>query len=377
MKKKFLGVFIAAVLLLGASGCSQPGKVSVSGGITMIKENSSSYILDNGKIYVAVDKETGAVVTLKNLTTGAIHKNPDGGAWPFALETGENRDDASIKTGGNNKPDGIALLNKDGRDYLNFTYNDIKTDARTPRSTGIRAVSHISLGADDEYIKLSVDLDMTSAKDTVKALTFVKGGALRSGAADPADERMTAPTWGGGAYWKRPADNKYFNDGGIVLGYPGMDTHSLEAGWIDVHGPSSGVGVGIISKSELYSEFAVESEGQTGMSISPRLFYPSSLGVLDLELEKGVKFQSDEVIVAAHSGDWHTMADIYRAEYQQAFVLADGSPDYLTEATISEKLKGYDYILRGGAGQDGQLLSTFPQMLSSFNSFTAATGAEP
>lgn len=372
MKRNKLAVCLLAAVFILATGCADAPQ---GGGdpVTMIQSNADTHVMDNGVIRVLVDRATGSIETIQNKHTGVVHKDPTSGAWPFQIEVGANRSESSISPTAKNRVSKTKFYRRGGRDVIEMTYNELVTDSKG-NGTGILAKTYVSIGAGDEYIKISADFDLTRAREGIRKMSFCEGGSLRSGAG--LEERMTAPTWGGGVYWKRPADNPLLNNG-VTLGYPGINAQSLEAGWMDVHGDESGIGIGFLNKQQLYSEFEVASLGQTGMSISPTLFYPTMLGVYDLELEVGTTFSSDEVIVAAHSGDWHAMADIYRREYEKAFVNADGTPDYLTADTLSQKVKDYDYIVRGIAGMDGELVSTFAQMKETFDGFVEETSADP
>ena len=254
MKRKFFA-FAAAIFMLatGTSACG--GKSNVSG--TMIKASGGSYVLDNGAIQVSVDKSSGEIVTIKNLLTGVVNKTSGAGAWPFMIQVGSDRYNSSVSSKHHNKVSSAKVVAYDDRETLELTYSNLITDNKAALSTGIKAVSRISIGEGQEYIKLSVALDMSKAAYPVKMISFCNGGGLSSGAAD-GQERMTAPTWGGGVFWNSPFDNNYFNGAAAVFPYPGKDTSSLEAGWIDIHGSDSGVGVGLISKSEMMSEFNVD-----------------------------------------------------------------------------------------------------------------------
>ena len=81
-----------------------------------------------------------------------------------------------------------------------------------------------------------------------------------------------------------------------------------------------------------------------GMSFSPTLLNPE-IRNMTVPVKPGESFDTDEVVIAAHEGDWHRMADIYRTEYQKAFT-ANGKADYLTWNTLSQSVKDTDVMLR-------------------------------
>lgn len=374
--KKMTLLFLFPLSMIPITGCNSKSNVeiNITGNPSMIYKNDDYYVLDNDFIQVKVKKETGYIETIYNKLTKVSHKNSTSGAWPFMIEVGEDRNESSINNNTNNKVSSVSVVSDGNRDILLLTYDELLLDGNNKEKTGIKAVSHISIGKDDEYIKLSVDLDLTNSSEGITRLSFTNGGDLVSGCEN---ERLTAPTWGGGSYWNSPADNKFFNNG-VTIGYPGLNTMSLECGWMDIHGSDSGIGIALIDKSEMYSEFDISSNSQIGMEISPTLFRPSLMNLDEFELEKGTIFNSDEVIVAAHSGDWHKMADIYRKEYQEAFTNEDGTKDYLTEEDIKKtKLNNYTSMIRAFCGLDGELVSTFDEMKKTYEEFLTSTNVDP
>ena len=59
-----------------------------------------------------------------------------------------------------------------------------------------------------------------------------------------------------------------------------------------------------------------------------------------------LKVENIPGIVAIHKGTWHATADAYSAEFNAAFTVENGNPDYLTANTISKKADSYYYFFR-------------------------------
>lgn len=375
MKRRFLAAVLAGCLFLPVFASCGGDSSGIPADLTMIRDGSEYYTISNDDVFVTIDKEIGYIRTVKNRKNDTVYKNPESGSWPFAIEYGLDRAEVSVSKSSNNRIDRVTAKKEGDEEALYVTYDNLKQDGASAKETGISATVRYALSENSNYFKMSVYLDLANVKDTnggVYALKMLDGGDLVGAGSG---QRLTAPTWNGGMYWRNPTGNQYFLSG-QTLGYPGKDNRSLEAGWLDLSGDEGGIGIGLINRQMMTTEFRIKASS-TGMSLSNVQFDPQEIIGKSVPLVAGETFQSDEMLVVLHDGDWHDTADAYRAEYQKAFVLEDGSPDYLTPETMSKKALQGDYVMRGIAGQDGALVSTFDQMIQSTMQIVNDMGGDP
>ncbi len=377
MKKKLFALLLSACLALPCFTACNPNNRQNQGEVkdmTYITDNGKYYVLSNDDIFVTLDKEIGYIRTLKNRINDTVYKNPELGSWPFAIEYGYDRNMITISKDSKNRISSVKTEKVGEEEVLYVTYDNLKMDY-DGSETGIKATVRYTVG-NENYFKVAVDLDLTNIGDKkdagVYALKMLDGGDL-IGAGD--NQRLTAPTWNGGMYWTNPVANKYFKSG-QTLGYPGRNAQTLAAGWMDLSGDKGGIGIGFINKQMMTTEFRIKSTG-SAMNISNVQFDPQQVIGKSVPLVKGDIFKSDNMLVILHDGDWHDTADVYRTEYQKAFIKEDGTPDYLTPETISKKALKADYVMRGCAGQDGNLQSTFDNMMSTTIDIINGFGGDP
>lgn len=344
--KKFISLIIMLSLSLSLVGCGGPESTD------MIEVSNNYIVLENSNIRVLINRTSGFVSTIKNKNTDFVNKNSTEGAWPFYLEYNENgrTADVSIDSDTLNVVSKLETYTENGADYLVVTYDNLVTDGKKSKETGIKATVTYSISAEDEYFKYKVTLDTTNSLGEVDMLHLAQGGDQRSGCGP--DEYLTAPMWGTGTKWENPIANKAFLVG-KSLGYPGVGAQSLQNGWLSLNGEEQGVGIAYINNPSLAAEFKVQSSGQ-GMGLGVVLFAPKQMIGRSVPLESGKVFTTGEVIVASHTGSWHKLADIYRKEYSLSFVKEDGTPDYLTADTISPIADNLWYMLRTIGNSSGQ-----------------------
>lgn len=374
--KRIITVLMSAVLMLSAVGC----KDETVKDMEMIKTSDKSLIvIENENLRVKLDKKTGYISTITNKTgkTEFVQKEQSQGNWPFYIEysddSGSRVYSSSVGRTTNNTISSLKVnVKENGDEQLTVTYNDLLRDGNSADSTGIKAVVTYNIGKNAEHFSYNVALDLTSAKYNVTSLHLSSGGDLRSGAGR--DEFLTAPVWGTGTKWANPMYNDAFI-AGKTLAYPGNGKYTLESGWLDLHGEDIGIGVGYINKQQTACEFRIESSSN-GMSMEVVLFEPLQILGESVPLKKGETFTSGDMLIGSHSGSWHTFADIYREEFNKAFTLPDGTPDYLTEETLSSKAKNLDYFMRETGIYDGAGSGNFKQMKDNVYNLATATGAK-
>ncbi len=357
-----------AVVLMLLPACA--GGIGMKDPSGRIRIENGSFVLDNTKIRITVDRESGYIRTVENRTAAVSFKDEKLGAWPFSIRFGENNQQCSITKDTASTVTKYRIWTEGDISFLDLYYDDLKLDWNGG-STGVRAVSHLSIAADAEYVTASVTLDLKNASGNVNSVTFFEGGGL---SCHSEGERLTAPTWGGGTWWADPSGNRDFRNG-VSLGYPGKDNRTLECGWLDLHDEKAGIGIALIDRMEMPAEFKITAD--QGLSLSCVMLRPENIANVQTPILKGQEFISDTMLLAPHTGDWHTMADLYRAEYEKAFVTTYGNPDYLTWDAISAKAKKADYMIRYFAGLDGELVTTFDDMYKNTVSLINRIGADP
>lgn len=353
--KKCLAFALGVITAFSFSACgNKGGKKNPQGGFAEMKyisESDNSYIIDNGEIRLEIGKTHGEFASLKNKAVGRelINKNE---GLPFALEYGYDRKTVTISGESPTVAGGYSVYKDGDKEVLEIEYSDLVLD-RSKAKTGIKAKVKYNVGAGD-YFTYSCDFNLDEIAEGEKgqengiyALKFMNGYLNAPGS----DSRLTAPTWNGGQYWKAPHRNTVFKAiSGATLGYPGEGQASLECGWLDYSGDKGGIGVGIIDKQELVTEFRIYGDEENrAMKLANVIFEPLQILGESVPLLKGENYSSDPVLVVAHGGDWHDTADAYRTEYYKAFTLEDGSKDFIHSGNMSKRIKNLDYISRAVA----------------------------
>lgn len=337
-------------LLLSFSGFDGPpaGTPALSAGSAALaaaaqpavfREEGDTAILENAQVRLSLSRTTGAILTVENRVTGVRHKEASAGSWPFSLAT-ESGGTVRLGPDTPSRATGWTSVRRGSTIEVTYRYEDLLDQSARP--TGIRVSVRLSLGDGSESASLWVDLDNRDGTSNITRLTLCDGGDLKAG--DPA-AKLVAPAWGGGRYWTNPLDNPDFRKG-IRLGYPGRDNETLESGWMDFSSESGGIGIGYLNRRGLAMDFVLKA-GSDGLSVSPTLFQPfRTVANLTVPLRRGESFSGDEVLIVAHQGDWHTMADVYRDAYRRTFVMPDGTPDYLSWDRVSPKIRDTDAMIR-------------------------------
>ena len=351
--RKRLCFLLAGLLFAGLFTAGFP--VAAADGI--VRQNDS-YILSNDCIQVGIDASTGYVASIRNVKTGVSHKAADSGAWPFRIELSGGLAAEITKNTGNRVSS--SRVYSDGDDQvLECVYNDLTAVNGT--ATGVKATVHYRLNAADAYFRFDVDFANNGTR-TIDKIYLARGGQLNGGSG----ASLVIPIWGEMAVWDNPQSqwSAYTLSNPCDMAYPGMGWNDLEMGFMDYANAEGGIGIAYINKSETTMDFHVSTDGP-GMSMAPVLLAPKALRNVNapVRVAPGEQFSTDSVVVAAHTGDWHAMADIYRREFQKAFT-QNGKPDYLTWDTISPKVKETDVMLRFHSTPFDKVLTTVQAQLN-------------
>lgn len=327
---------IVIITLLAVIGYASPiGMAS-----DVIEERNGEIILENKFVSVSLDATTGYLKTITNVVTGISHKDKTSGSWPFHL-TFSNGSEAEIAHNTTNRLSNKRIYWEGSRQVLECVYDNLLTTKGT--ASGVRAVVRYRMGAEDSYFSFDVELSNQGSLK-IEKINLAYGGQLYGG--DGAT--LVIPTWGEMAKWTNPQTqwSTHTLQNPKDLGYPGTGWGDLEMGFMDYSNQTGGIGIAYINKSETVMDFYVATDGR-GMLMSPVLLQPKTIGHVNapIQIGPGETFSTDSVVVAAHSNDWHAMADIYRTEFQKAFTI-NGQPDYLTWETISDDVKSRDVMLR-------------------------------
>lgn len=289
-----------------------------------VKESERTVSIGNENVELVIDKESGYFSDIRSKTTGLHHKMDGTGMWPYSLRVGTL-----------NTPDLLRVDNSPGTRYsqraersvvrdqgsttLVLKYPNLVSSGGT--STGIVMNVSIKLKESADYFLIRADLQ-NKGKYSVTKLAC---GAGEFTADDSRElEKLAIPTCTSGTIWSNPFE--FFAER-ETFGYPmfGSDV-ILEAGWMDLYGPRGGIGSGYINRQGLTMYFNVK-RGAKGITFNWQLFNLYHEGAVEswapaggiYPLKPGESMSTDDWILAPHSGDWHRMADIYRAEYEEAF----------------------------------------------------------
>lgn len=305
-----------------------------------ITSDANSYYLENTKIKVSINKTTGFIDTVTNKLTGAVNKKANSGSWPFKIMMSNNTT-AEITSSTANIISSSNISTSGSDEVLQIVYNNLVTNQSSPSNTNIKAIVTYQFNSADSYFKFNVQFVNNSTTD-INLITLCEGGSLVTG---ESSSKLVIPIWGEVAFWNDPINQwgSYNVSNPRIMAYPAKGWNDLEMGFMDYSGAKGGIGVAYINKQQTLMNFKVGTDSG-GMSFAPSLLSTKIKSIIT-PVKPGESINTDNVVVAAHIGDWHAMADIYRFEYNEAFTI-NGKPDYLTWETISPFVKQTDFGFR-------------------------------
>ena len=311
-----------------------------------LEQRDGRLILANGQVELAIDARTGYFHDLHNRATGLHHLAPMAGCWPVGLDLGKPGwpDFLHVqihpdKYGAYPQQMKHRLVQGSHDLTLEMTYGDLLTTGGA--STGVTLTVSITLGETDYFLIRARVVNRGKYEIT----KFYSGSGALLAAQRREDEKLAVPTWHFGTVWDNPA--AFFKDR-ETFGLPIFGSFcGLDAAWFDLYGPAGGVGIGYLNRQGMTMLFNVQREGQ-GTCINWQhfnIFHQKAQdrwGVVGCVcgLKPGEEFTADPWILAAHQGDWHRMAEIYRAEYNKEF-----QGDYLTWDRLRPSAKKLDLYL--------------------------------
>ncbi len=306
----------------------------------IITEDGSNFYLENQAIKVTINKSTGFIDKIENKKNGTVNKKSGKGSWPFRIDL-SNKTTAEISSATVNRISSYEIKASGSGMKLSVTYDDLSTNGSPAVKTGIKAVIVYYFEMDDNFFSFSAAFTNNGSQDIVN-IVLCEGGSLSSGTSSP---ELVIPIWGEMAYWNDPLVQwkSYTVKNPRRMAYPGRGWNDLEMGFMDYSSDAGGIGIAYINKQQTLMEFRVGTDNG-GFSFAPSLLSTSIAGIIT-PVAPGQSFSTDEVIIAAHDNDWHSMADIYREKFRAAFT-SGGKADYLTWDTISPFVKASDYGLR-------------------------------
>lgn len=358
--KKILSVLLITIVAFAAM---MP--ITMANAQEYIKSDTDFYLLENDYIKVSIYKKTGFIKDIYNKKTGISHKSGSAGNWPFQI-TLSNQTTAGISANTKNQVSSAKITVSGGNQLLQITYDNLVSESSAAK-TGVKAVVIYTIEQSTDYFKFQVKFENKGSSEIHK-ISLCEGGSLKAGGTNA---KMVAPLWGEMAYWDNPAAK--FSSATLEtpyrMSYPGMGWNDLEMGFLDLSGSKGGIGVAYINKQQTVMDFRIACDNG-GMSFSPTLLNPE-IRNMTVPVKPGESFDTDEVVIAAHEGDWHRMADIYRAEYQKAFTI-NGKSDYLTWNTLSQSVKDTDVMLRFHETKFSQVFGVVQDKLSGWKNALSA-----
>lgn len=290
-----------------------------------IVEDETCIYFGNNIVELKIDRGTGFFRNIFNKMTRIDHKaREESGVWPFGLRLGHAHTPdllrAEIVAQALHPQKMSCGVSSDSESkMLEMHYDDLMTTGGG--STGIALTVYITLKDESDYYLIRARLVNKGKYEITK---FFSGGAELVADATREKETLVIPTGSYGTMWSNPysifVDRETF-------GYPICGSSTiLEAGWFDLYGEKGGIGLGYVNRQGLSMYFNVQRQGQ-GMNINWQFFNlthdkaAERFGVIGgiYPLRSREEFTTDYWFLAPHAGDWHRMADIYRAEYEEAF----------------------------------------------------------
>ncbi len=342
MRHSKITAFISAVCIVFASlwiplAVIAPDRASAAGIIT---EETGHFILENSSVKVTIDKLTGFIDQVENKAAKVVSKKSGKGSWPFRIELSDGSI-AEITSATANRISSYRIGTEGTGMKLSVIYDDLATNGSPSTGTGVRAEVTYHFGENDSFFSFDTAFRNNGTKNIVN-IRLCEGGSLTAGGSTP---MLVIPIWGEMAYWDDPLEqwSAYSVQFPRRMAYPGRGWNDLEMGFMDYSGSAGGIGIAYINRQQTLMEFRVGTDGG-GFSFAPSMLATNIAGIVT-PVGPGESFSTDQVVVAAHAGDWHAMADIYRAKYQAAFT-SGGKPDYLTWETISPFVKASDFGMR-------------------------------
>ncbi len=309
-----------------------------------LRDSGDLLLLGNDRVELKIDRSTGFFADILNKSAGTHHKLPNTGSWPFGLRLGNSYAPDLLRaeiTGNPLHPQKMShsVSGDSNSRQLTCEYADLITTGGS--RTGISLRVTVTLDGDADYFRIRAHLE-NHGQYSITNLFSGSGDLV----ADQAHEKeaLAVPGWSYGTIWSNPYESFSERE---TFGYPIFGSNAcLDAGWIDLYGPTGGIGIAYLNRQGLSMHFNVQRSGK-GMNLNWQLFdlmhekartrWTAVGGIYPLK--PGQNFDTDTWLLAAHAGDWHRMADIYRSEYEKVF-----QGDFLNWESTHPLAKNLDFI---------------------------------
>lgn len=282
--------------------------------------------IGNDRLAVTLDSKTGFLRTIVNKRAQIEHKDSHSGVWPFTVWAGNFSvpDDLVAGITPDTPQRMIYQVNETGK--LTMTYSEL-FDNQTGKPLGATLTVWIEAFPEKDYIAIRA----TVTNHGPHLLTNLESGQgpLLTGESSPEDEIVMFNFLPG------PVRRTEFK--GYRNGYP----PNVACGWFDYFGRTGGIGFAYVNREGTHTVLEAQPSGR-GVSMSFRtlrlkgaywhnermqpawrrenLLYP---------LKPGESFSTGEWLLIAHTGDWHSTAQVYRDRYNTAF-----AGDMITTETL-------------------------------------------
>ncbi len=309
--------------------------------------DTDDILIGNGRVEFKLDKKTGYMKSIYSKELDYYFKTGRLGNHPFKIQINGKTIAMTADTCNQISHYEVSCLNSNTM-KLDVRYDNLRSIDNT--STGLSTVVSYTIGGMDAYVKFNIFIDNTNGMGTISSMTLAEGLEYTADALHE-NENFSYVDWYGGFLKQNP------HEVGCGLhgrkDYPAFFIDNVTCGWFDLYSCNHrGIGIAYINKKQLAMTFNFNNAGK-GFTVYPCFFHRAT------GPEKGETFTTDTMIIAAHSGDWHSMADIYRTEYEKAFVDEYKNPDYLRWEDIPEKARNIDYIHHANIMDNGKLNNPF------------------
>jgi len=256
-RRDFLRTGAAGVAALGSLPAMAASAANAGIAGVRLAEEDGRLRFGNAHVELLIDRTSGYFVDIRNVRNGLSYKRAGTGSWPFALSLGHDWcPDLLEVTMPGEGPCAQTMRyelvqDSDGASTLQMMWPDLVTTAGNP--TGVSLTARVTLRDGDEHFRIRSRV-VNGSRYSITRLACGGGDLV---AADTREaETLAVPTWSHGQVWPNPHGHFARR---ATFGYPVFGTHcGLDCGWLDLHGPTGGIGVGYLNRQGITMLFNVE-----------------------------------------------------------------------------------------------------------------------
>ncbi len=276
-------------------------------------------IIENNRMRYVID-ENGNITSCYNKQTCHEYVYMPGNLWKLIYSEGE-RQEIPLYSNGQSF---TAIVSEDKRS-MTLKYPSLQGDGKV---LNIELCLQLTLREDHLSVTAAIEnRDLVPVQEL--QITAVSG--VRSLSGDSKRDKLTWPFDLG-----RKVENPAYSDLSIYAGFRKYERHDqfhtdmdgLYPGrqsmqWYDLYNEEEGLYVGIHNASHQTVCLHVERDTKLNILRLGGIFYPMT--------EPGEKWQSEPIVYAPHTGDWHVGAQKYRSWIETTGWRAPAQPDWVKQ----------------------------------------------